>query len=163
MADEMLTPLPKTGVASDRPGPGERAARARERFHRNYLLGAAAFGGVIGGMLAVATPGTRYALTALAQGQLKLDPVLAIVIAVAVLIGLGALPAYGFRTIDEVKVQRNLWSMTAGWFVVVAGYPAWAVLAAGGLLPQANAAALLLATYGATMIAYSVLWLRDRG
>ncbi|WP_066650518.1 MULTISPECIES: hypothetical protein [Sphingomonas] len=163
MADEMLTPLPKAAAATDRPGPGEQAARARERFHRNYLLAAAAFGGVIGGVLAVSTPGTRYALFALAQGELKLDPLFAIVIAIAVLIGLGALPAYGFRTIDEVKVQRNLWSMTAGWFVVVAGYPVWVVLAAGGLLPRPSAVALFLCTYGATMIAYSVLWLRDRG
>lgn len=160
MADDMLTSGPGSTMA---PGPGERAARARARFHRNYLLGAAAFGGVIGGLLAVGAPGTRHALAALVQGQLKLDPLFAIVIAIAVLIGLGALPAYGFRTIDEVKVRRNLWSMAAAWFVIVAGYPAWALLAAGGLLPQPNAAALFIGTYGATMIAYSVLWLRDRG
>lgn len=163
MADEVLTPRSKAAAATDRPGPGEQAARARARFHRNYLLAATAFGGVIGGILAVATPGTRFALFALARGELKLDPLFAILIAIAVLIGLGALPAYSFRTIDEVKVQRNLWSMTAGWFVVVAGYPVWVVLAAGGLLPPPSAGMVFLCTFGATMIAYSALWLRDRG
>lgn len=159
-----MTATAMTDRDSDlRPGPGERAARARERYQRNYLLGAAAFGGVIGGLLAVGTPGTRHALAALAQGQLKLDPLFAVVLAVAVLIGLGALPAYGFRTIDEVKVRRNLWSMAAAWFAVIAGYPAWVVLAAGGLLPQPSALGLFVGAYAATMLAYVVMRLRDAG
>ena len=152
-----------TAMTEREMGPGERATLARQRFQRNYLLAAAAFGGVIGGVLAVGAPGPRHAFVALAQGQLKLDPWFAIAIAVALLIGLAGMPIYSFRTIDEVKVRRNLWSMTAGWFVMVAGYPAWAVLAAGGLLPQPSAVALFLGSYGATMMAYVVLRLRDGG
>lgn len=151
-----------TAMTDREPGPGERAARARERYQRNFLIMAAAFGGVIGGALAIATPG-KGGFRELAAGQLTMNPVAAVMIATALVIGLVGFPLYGFRKIDEVKVMRNLWSMAAAWFVVIGGYPAWVVLAAGGLLPQPSALALFIGAYAATMLAYVVQRLRDGG
>lgn len=144
----------------DKLGPGERATLARQRYQRNFLMVGALLGAVIGGILGGASPGAGSAFAALAKGQLTLSPLTAILLALALVAGLVVLPIYGFRTIDEVKVRRSLWSMAAAWFVVIAGYPVWAVLAAGGLLPQPSAVALFIAAYGATMIAFVVLRLR---
>ncbi len=141
-------------------GPGERATLARQRFQRNFLIGCMLFGGVIGGALAVGTEYSGGLIEGLSRGAIVLPPVVAIMLAIALLIGLVAVPVYSFRTINEVKVKRNLWSMAAGWFVVIGGYPVWAMLAAGGLVAQPNALILFAATYAVTMIAYAIQWLR---
>jgi len=148
---------PMTEIARKRElGPGERATLARERFQRNFLIGCMLLGGGVGIALAISTEYSGGLIEGLAHGAITLHPVVAIVLALGMLIGLVALPVYGFRTIDEVKVMRNLWSMSVGWFVVIGGYPAWAMLAAGGLVPQPHALGLFLLAYGVTMVAYLI-------
>ena len=151
-----------TAMTEREMGPGERAMRKRQRLQRNFLIGCALFGAVIGGMLASGTAYQGGLIEGLSRGAITVHPMLAITLAIGLLIGLVALPIYGFLKIDEVKVKRNLWSMAAGWFVVIGGYPAWAMLAAGGLMPQPTALPLFAATYAATLIAFTVQWLRDR-
>ena len=162
MADEMLTPLPQAAAATDRPGPGERAARARQRFQRNFLIGSSLFGGVIGGVTVIARRGEISLSQALKTGAVALDPGIAVLLALGIVVGVVALPIYGFRSIDEVKVKRNLWAMAVGWFTLIGGYPAWVLLAVGGLLPTPDAMTLFAGVYFITMSTALILWLRDR-
>lgn len=155
MATAMTERAPKREL-----GPGERAMLARQRFQRNIFIACMIFGGLIGGALAVGTEYSGGLLEGLSRGAIVLHPVVAIILAIGFFIGQVVVPAYLFRTIDEVKVKRNLWSMAAGWFVVIGGYPVWAMLAAGGLVAQPNALILFAATYVVTMIAYAIQWLR---
>lgn len=141
-------------------GPGERATLARQRYQRNFLIGCMLFGGLIGGAIAIGSEYSGGLFEGLSRGAIVLHPVVAIILAIGMAIGLVVVPAYSFRTIDEVKIKRNHWSMTAGWFTVIGGYPAWAMLAAGGLAPPPSALILFAAVYVVTMIAYAIQWLR---
>lgn len=138
-------------------GPGERATRQRTRAMIMMLAGCMALGGVIGAVLGGVVPSGAVFI---APETVSLPPVLAMALAFVFVVVLIAVPAYLFRKIDEMQAQRNLISMAAGWLAVIGGYPAWQMLAAGGLVAQPSAPGVFLLAYGTTAISYIVIRIR---
>lgn len=136
-------------------GPGERITQARRRNKLLYLIGSLAFGAVLGASLGLLDqrPGNRgfFSFT-----TMTLDPGVSIAMAILLAIGLVAVPIYMFRKVDELAVQHNLRAMSAGWFAMMAGYPIWQALAAGGWAGQPTALGIFLLGYGITMVTYLV-------
>jgi hypothetical protein len=113
-------------------GLGEARTRQRQRRQMLYLGVAVAIGGIIGLVTGVFDQGDG-SLFSSDWDKLALDPAVAILLAVLVLLGFAILPLYGFRTIDEMKREHNLIGFAGGCTAVLAGFPMWAVLHAGGI------------------------------
>lgn len=113
-------------------GPGELRTRQRQRRQLLYFGGAMMIGMIIGLITGAFDQGDG-SLFSNEWDKLALDPAVAILLAVLLAVGLGALPIYGFRTIDEMKREQNLIGFAGGCTAVLAGFPMWAVLHAGGL------------------------------
>lgn len=146
-------------VNNREPGPGERADLARRRYKQRLAIALFIFGGLVGGLIGgLARPGDK-ALTDLAA--LSLPPVAAVLLAGAMIIGMVIAPIYMFSQVDELAVRRNLRGMAAGWLAVMGGFPAWFLLAAGGLAPAPSALGLFLLAYGVTLVTFVILKLRD--
>lgn len=141
--------LPKNGEL----GPGEARTRQRRRKQMIYLGVAAIIGGTIGGMAGFFDQGDGNVFGGDWE-SLKLPPAIAIVIALGVLAGLLALPIYGFRMIDDYKRERNLIAFTGGCLSVLAGYPMWAVLHAGGFLPAPHAFGMFAIAYVSMILSF---------
>lgn len=141
------------------PGPGELAARKRDRFLATVLAGCAVVGGALGGVLGVYdTRGSAF----VDPGRLTLPPAVAVALAVGLACALIAVPLYMFTKVDEMKVRRNLRSMTGGCLAVLGLYPAWQMLAAGRLMPQPSALGIFAICYVATIGTFAILQLRGR-
>lgn len=117
---------------SDNLGPGEARTRQRQRRQMIYIACAGLIGGVTGFLTGAFDRGDG-SLFAGDWDKLALDPAVAVLIAVLLVLGFVALPLYGFCTIDEHKREQNLIAFTGGTVAVLAGFPVWAVLHAGGL------------------------------
>ena len=141
-------------------GPGERATLARQRYKRRFFAGMVVFGLIIGGL---AGGLDRQPGKVGADGLLtmSLHPGVAVALALAMVIAMVALPIYMFGKIDELAVRRNLRGMAAGWLAVMGGYPAWFLLAAGGLAPAPTAIGIFLIAYGVTLVTFVILKWRD--
>ncbi|OYY72489.1 MAG: hypothetical protein B7Y47_03420 [Sphingomonas sp. 28-63-12] len=141
-------------------GPGELATLARKRYKQRFFIGLVISGGLIGGLIGGFDrhegSGTIWDFAAL-----QLSPLVAVPAALAVLIGMVGVPLYMFGKIDELAVRRNLRGMAAGWLAVMGGFPAWFVLAAGGLAPAPTAFGVFLLAYGVTLITFLILKWRD--
>jgi hypothetical protein len=83
-----------------------------------------------------------------------LDPVIAAAIAMLLLLGLLVMPLWGFRQIDELKREHNLIGYVGGCSAVLAGFPVWAVLHAGGMAPAPHAFGLWLVGFAAMLAAF---------
>jgi hypothetical protein len=112
-------------------GPGEARSRQRDMRQALYIGFAAIIGGVIGALTGAFDRGEGH-LFGTDWDKLELDPGIAIVIAGLLGFGFAVLPLYGFRRIDELKRDQNLIAFTGGATAVLAGFPMWAVLHAGG-------------------------------
>lgn len=141
------------------PGPGELRLRARTRNRNLFLAGCVVLGMVLGGVLGFFDEGDGPAML-LDPTRLSVPPVVAVLLAVGFLAGLVALPLYMFRKVDELKIRQNMLAMVAGCFAVIGGYPAWQLLAAGGLTGQPSAVGVFLLGYGFTTATFVVLKLR---
>lgn len=152
--------MARVAMASRELGPGEVETRRRQRLLRRFIVGAgvlgAVLGGTIGGVIGASHPDGLGTVA-----ELRIAPWLAIVLALGFLIVLVGVPAYAFRTVDEMKVQRNLRGMTAGCFAVLGSYPVWQMLAAGGMVPQPSAFAVFLICYAAMAVSLGVMKWRD--
>lgn len=140
-------------------GPGERAMRARARFRNRVLVAVVLFGGLLGLAMGLADKHDGPS-GVLDIDKMTVSPAVAVLLAIGFLIGLVVAPLYMFRQVDELKVLRNMQSMVAGWFAVIGGFPAWQMLAAGGLAPQPTAVGLFLLAYGMTLVTFVVLKVR---
>lgn len=112
-------------------GAGEARTRQRQRRYVLYLGFAGLVGGIIGFLVAVFDLGDGNLFSG-DWDKLALDPAIAILLAVMLLFGFALLPLYGFRSIDELKREQSLIGFTGGCIAVLAGFPMWAVLHAGG-------------------------------
>jgi drug/metabolite transporter (DMT)-like permease len=140
-------------------GPGEARTRERQRRQIFYVGIAALIGGVIGFFTGVFDEGDG----SLFRGdweRLKLPPVLALGLVALLIAGFVVLPLSGFRMIDDYKREQNLIAFTGGCVSVLAGYPVWAVLYAGGFTPAPHAFGIFAIAY-VSMIA-SFLYARWR-
>jgi hypothetical protein len=103
-------------------GPGEARTRQRQRRQMLYFGAAVMLGGVIGLVTGAFDQGDGN-LFSNDWDKLALDPAVAILIAVLVLLGFAVLPLWGFRTIDEMKREHNLIGFAGGCTAVLAGFP----------------------------------------
>ena len=134
-------------------GPGEARTRQRLRKQTIYFIVAAIIGGTIGGITGFFDQGESNLFSG-GWENLKLPPTIAVVLAAGCLAGLVALPLYGFRMIDDYKRERNLIAFTGGCLSVLAGYPMWAMLHAGGFVPQPHAFGMFAIAYVSMIISF---------
>jgi hypothetical protein len=140
-------------------GPGELRTRERQRRQMLYFGVAVMIGGIIGLVTGVFDRGDG-SLFSNDWDKLALDPPVAILLAGLVLLGFAVLPLWGFRTIDEMKRQHNLIGFTGGCTAVLAGFPMWALLHAGGLGSAPDPFGVWLLAFAGMMVAYVYAWWR---
>lgn len=119
-------------------GPGEAATRRRKRRQLAYFGVALALGAVIGSVMSASKQGSSSVFSA-DFADLTIDPVFALALSAAWLIAMLVLPLWGFTKIDEHARDQNLVGFTGGCLAVLAGYPVWAMLYAGGFAPYPHA------------------------
>ncbi len=134
-------------------GPGEARTRQRLRTQMIYFGVALVVGGFIGGITGAFDQGDG-SLFGKDWDKLSLDPSIAILLAMLLLVGFLGLPLYGFRMIDDYKRERNLIGFTGGCLGVLAGFPIWAVLHAGGFLPAPHAFGIFAIAYVSMIVAF---------
>ncbi len=140
-------------------GPGEARTRQRQRRQALYFGFAVMVGGIIGLITGAFDRGDGN-LFSNEWDKLSLDPAVAILLAALVLLGFAILPLYGFRTIDEMKREHNLIGFAGGCTAVLAGFPMWAVLHAGGLGNAPTPFGLWLLGFVGMTVAYLYAWWR---
>ena len=134
-------------------GPGEARTRKRQLRHAAYLVLGGVLGGVTGFLAGYLDKGDAN-LFAGDWDALALDPGLALFLAALLLIGFLAVPLWGFRIIDELKREHSLVGYTGSSLAVLAAFPVWAVLHAGGFVPAPHALGLWLVAFVAMIASY---------
>ncbi len=134
-------------------GPGEERTRQRQRRQVLFIGLAGVIGGVIGGATGFFDQGDGN-LFAGGWENLKLPPVLALVLAVMLIGAFVALPLWGFRMVDDYKREQNFIGFTGGCVSVLAGYPVWAVLYAGGFVPPPHAFGIFGIAYVSMILSF---------
>jgi hypothetical protein len=140
-------------------GPGEIRTRQRQRRQMLYIGLAGVIGGVVGGLTGFFDLGDG-SLFGGDWENLKLPPMVALGLAVLLIGGFLVLPLWGFRMIDDYQREQNFIAFTGGCVSVLAGYPVWAVLHAGGFTQPPHAFGIFGIAY-VSMIA-SFLYARWR-
>jgi hypothetical protein len=140
-------------------GPGEARTRQRQRRQMLYFGVAVMVGGIIGLVTGAFDQGDG-SLFSNEWDKLALDPAVAILLAGLVLFGFAVLPLWGFRTIDEMKREHNLIGFAGGCTAVLAGFPMWAVLHAGGLGSAPHPFGVWLLGFVGMTVAYLYAWWR---
>ena len=134
-------------------GPGEQRTRQRRRTQLIYLGAAVIAGGAIGMVTGFFDQGDGNIFGG-DWDNLKLPPVVAIATAIGLLAAFVGLPLYGFRMIDDYKREQNFIGFTGGCVSVIAGYPVWAALHAGGFTPPPHAFGIFVVAYAAMILSY---------
>lgn len=139
--------------------PGEARNRQRQRRQIVYIGITALFGGMVGFATGFFDQGDGN-LFAGDWESLSLPPGIAIALAVALIGAFIGLPLYGFIQIDDYKREMNLVAFTGGMLAVLAGFPIWAVLYAGGFAPPPHAFGVFAIGFASMFVAYLVAWWR---
>lgn len=134
-------------------GPGEARTRQRQRRQMLYLGLAAAVGGAVGFATGFFDQGDGN-LFAGDWDSLKLPPALALLLVALLIAGFVVLPIWGFRMIDDYKREHNYIGFTGGCIAVLAGYPVWAVLYAGGFTPPPHAFGIFAIAYVSMILSF---------
>mgnify|MGYP006902216324 CR=1 FL=1 len=134
-------------------GPGEVRTRQRNRTQMLFIGVAAIMGAMIGLATGIFGDGDG-SLFAGNWEDLKLPPLLAIGLAVMLLVAFLALPLYGFGLIDDYKREHNFVAFTGGCLSVLAGFPVWAVLHAGGFVPPPHAFGIFAIAYVSMLVSF---------
>ncbi|MEQ8412002.1 MAG: hypothetical protein RIC51_03375 [Erythrobacter sp.] len=137
------------------PGPGEARTRQRQRRQMIYVGVAALIGGAIGFLTGFFDRGDGSLFTGDWEA-LSLDPAIAVVVSIAIVAGLLALPLYGFTQVDELKREYNLIAFTGGCLATITGFPVWAVLYAGGFVPAPHAFGVFAIAFVSMMVSYPI-------
>lgn len=139
--------------------PGEARTRQRQRRQAVYFGTAMLIGGLVG-LLTGAFDRGDGSLLSNEWDKLALDPALAILLAVLIFFGFAVMPLWGFRTIDEMKREHNLIGFAGGCTAVLAGFPMWAVLHAGGIGAAPTPFGVWALGFGGMTAAYLYAWWR---
>lgn len=134
-------------------GPGEARTRIRQRRQLVFIALGGVIGGIIGGLTGLFDQGNGNLFSG-DWDKLKLNPAIAIVISALIIVGFIALPLRGFGQIDEFKRENNFIGFTGGCLAVIGGFPIWAVLHAGGMLPPPHAFGIWVIGFGAMSVSY---------
>ena len=140
-------------------GPGEARTRTRQRRQIAFLGVSVVIGGIIGGLTGAFDQGDGSLFSG-DWDKLKLNPAIALVIVALLVVGFIALPVRGFGQIDEFKRENNFIGFAGGCLAVLAGFPIWAVLHAGGMLPPPHAFGVWLIGFAAMGLSYLVARMR---
>lgn len=143
---------------TDTLNPGEARHKARQRRQLIYFCIAMLIGGAIGFFTGFFDQGDGN-LFAGDWEELSLPPGVAIGTAIGLLVGFLALPLWGFTQIDDYKRELNYISFTGGSLAVLAGFPIWAVLYAGGFVPPPHAFGVWAIGFVSMFLAYLYAWL----
>lgn len=142
------------GKTTDRPlGPGEERSIRRRRRYYAYI----AVSGIVGGIAGFATGFFDQGDGSLLTGDwelLRLPPALALVIAGLLLAGFLLLPLYGFRVVDDYQREHSLVGYSGGFLAVMAGFPTWLTLHAGGFAPAPHAFGIFAIGFVAMCVSY---------
>ena len=136
-------------------GPGEKRTRERQRRQIIFILIAAILGGAIGFLTGFFDRGDGSLFNGDWE-ELSLDPTVAVIVAIALVIGFTVLPLYGFTQVDEIKREYNLIAFTGGCIAVITGFPVWAVLYAGGFVPAPHAFGVFAIAFVAMALCYPI-------
>lgn len=150
----MILPKPTSELT-----PGEARTRQRQRRQIIYIGIAGVIGGIIGVITAVGDSGDGSLFSG-NWDKLTLHPAVAILLAVLLAFGFALLPLSGFRMIDDYKREQNFIAFTGGCVAVLAGFPMWAVLHAGGLGAAPHPFGIWLLGFGGMTVAYLYAWWR---
>ncbi len=140
-------------------GPGELRTRQRRRRQAIYFGIAAVIGLMIGFAISFFDQGDGNLVTR-GWEDLKLPPWLALILVAVLVGGFIALPLWGFRMIDDYKREHNLIGFTGGCIAVLAGFPIWAVLYAGGFVPPPHAFGIFAIAYVSMILSCAYAWWR---
>ena len=135
------------------PGPGEARTKKRQRTQLLYI----AVAGVLGGVIGFSTGFFDQGDGSLFNGDweaLKLPPLAAIALVIGLLAAFVALPLYGFTMIDDYKREHNFIAFTGAALAVLAGFPVWAVLYAGGFAPPPHAFGIWVIGFVSMFVAF---------
>lgn len=133
--------------------PGEARNRQRQRRYVGYVAFASVIGGIAGFFTGFFDQGEGNLLAGDFE-QLKLEPSLALVIAAAMFAGFLVLPLYGFRFVDDYKREHSYIGYSGGFLAVMAGFPVWTALYAGGFVPPPHAFGLFAIGFAAMGASY---------
>lgn len=143
-----------------KPGIGE--ARSRQKVMKQLML--AGFATVIGALVGFFVGFFDQGDGNLFQGdwdELSLNPTLALVLAATLIFALVALPIFALRMLDEFNREHNYIAFTAGAVAVLGGFPAWALLYAGGFTPAPHAFGVWAIGFVSMYVGYAYArWLR---
>jgi hypothetical protein len=134
-------------------GPGEARSIKRRRRYVIYL----AFSGVAGMVAGWAAGHFDQGDGNLLAGDwdlLRLPPALSVLIAIMLLAGFLAFPLYGFRIADDYQREHGLVSYAGGFLAVMAGFPTWTVLHAGGFVPPPHAFGIFAIGFASMNLSY---------
>lgn len=140
--------------------PGEARTRQRQRRKFVYLGFALMVGVVLGFSTSFFDEGAGN-IFAGDWDALSLPPVAAILIAVGFAFGLIVLPLWGFTQVDDFLREQSLIGYTGGTIGVIAGFPIWAALHAGGFTPAPHAFGIFAIGFVSMMVAFSYAKLRS--
>ncbi|MEA1619629.1 hypothetical protein SOQ14_11940 [Erythrobacter sp. T5W1-R] len=140
-------------------GPGEARTRTRQRRQMIFLGVSVVIGGTIGGLTGAFDQGDGSLFSG-DWDKLKLNPAIAVLVSALLVIGFIALPLRGFGQIDEFKRENNFIGFTGGCLAVLAGFPIWAVLYAGGMLPPPHAFGIWLLGFFGMFASYLIARIR---
>lgn len=128
--------------------PGEARTRRRQRRMVLYLAAAGLLGGLLGGLVAFNDAGDGN-LFAGGYEALEIGTLPAIGLAAGFFFAFVVLPLWGFTQIDEMQRDQNMIGFTGGCIAVLAGFPMWAMLHAGGLAGPPDALGLFALAFAA--------------
>ena len=146
---------------SSKLSPGEARMRQRKRREIITYVTAGLVGGVIGFLVAVGNKGEGNLFDG-SWDKLVLDPVVAVILAIALILGIIVMPIWAFTVSDELVRERNYIGYTGGCMAFMGLVPAWALLHAGGLAPEPTVSAAWAIGFFATMGTFAVAWFRSR-
>ncbi|MGN6622178.1 MAG: hypothetical protein ACTHKR_14105 [Sphingomonas sp.] len=136
-----------TGMVMDESVSGVARLRARQRRRRLFVIGALVL--IFGDLLLMWSSGN------LPRDVAHIPPEMAIGGAIGVLVGAAISYRFACRSNDEHDVRARRLAAQAGFISFMIGYPVWALLTIGRVLPPVNEPALfaaVLAIYLATFL-----------